>query len=136
MRVLIADDSKPVRERLVSLISEVENVNIVGQAENTIEAKILIKELNPDLIILDIRMPGGTGMDIIGNIKKFNPKIKIIILTNYHFLQYKENCLSNGADYLFNKSGEYEKVIEVIEELNSKKKSRMKQLDSILFALG
>ncbi len=136
MRVLIADDSKPVRERLVSLISEVENVNIVGQAENTIEAKILIKELNPDLIILDIRMPGGTGMDILGNIKKFNPKIKIIILTNYHFPQYKEKCLSTGADYFFNKSGEYEKVIEVIEELNSKKKSRMKQLDSILFALG
>ena len=122
MRVLIADDSKPVRERLVSLLTELDDVNIVGQAENTIEAKILIKELNPDLVILDIRMPGGTGMDIIEDIKKFNPKIKIIILTNYHFPQYKEKCLSNGADYFFSKSGEYEKMLDVIEELNSKKK--------------
>ena len=136
MRVLIADDSKPVRERLVSLLTELDDVNIVGQAENTIEAKILIKELNPDLVILDIRMPGGTGMDIIEDIKKFNPKIKIIILTNYHFPQYKEKCLSTGVDYFFSKSGEYERVLEVIEELNSKKKSRVNQLDSILFALG
>lgn len=136
MRVLIADDSKPVRERLVSTLSEIDDVNIVGQAENTIEAKILIKELNPDLLVLDIRMPGGTGMDIIEDIKKFNPKIKIIILTNYHFPQYKEKCLSTGADYFFSKSGEYEKMLDVIEELNSKKKSNQNYLESISFVLG
>ena len=120
MRVLIADDSIPVRERLVGIISEVEGVDIVGQAENTIETLVLTKELNPDLIVLDIRMPGGTGMDIIDDIKKFNPKIIIIILTNYHMPEYKQKCLKEGADYFFSKSGEFEKVIDVIDELISK----------------
>jgi len=122
MRVLIADDSIPVRERLVGIISEVDDVNVVGQAENTIETMVLTKELNPDLIVLDIRMPGGTGMDIIDKIKKFNPKIIIIILTNYHFPEYKQKCLKEGADYFFSKSGEYERTIEIIEELKTKKK--------------
>ena len=121
MRVLIADDSIPVRERLVGIISEVEDVNIVGQAENTIETMLLTKELNPDLILLDIRMPGGTGMDIIDKIKKFNPKIIIIILTNYHYPEYKQKCIKKGADYFFSKSDEFEKITEVIEELKSKK---------------
>ena len=121
MRVLIADDSKPVRERLVSALTELEDIIIVGQAENIIETKILIKELNPDVAILDIRMPGGNGMDILENIKKFNPDITIMILTNYHFPQYKEKCLNLGADYFFSKSDEYEKIIEVFNELCFKK---------------
>ena len=120
MRVLIADDSIPVRERLVGYISEIEGVNVVGQAENTLETVLLTKELNPDIIVLDIRMPGGTGMDIIDDIKKFNTKIIIIILTNYYMPEYKQKCLKEGADYFFSKSGEYEKITEVIEELNSK----------------
>ena len=122
MKILIADDSKLVRERLVGIISEVEGVNIVGQAENTIEAMLLTKELNPDLIVLDIRMPGGSGIDIIDNIKKFNPKIIIIILTIYPFPEYKQRCAKEGADYFFSKSGEFEKVIDVVEELKSKNK--------------
>jgi DNA-binding NarL/FixJ family response regulator len=122
MRVLIADDSKPVRTRLVSALTEFDDISVVGQAENTIEAKILITELNPDVVILDIRMPGGSGMDILENIKKFNPDITIMILTNYHFPQYKEKCLSTGADYFFSKSDEYEEVIRVFQDLCSKKK--------------
>jgi two-component system response regulator DevR len=121
MKVLIADDSIPVRERLVGIISEVEGVNIVGQAENTIETMLLTKELNPDLIVLDLRIPGGTGMDIIDDIKKINPMIIIIILTNYHFLEYRQKCMKEGADYFFSISDEYEKVIDVVEELISKK---------------
>ena len=132
MRVLIADDSKIVRERLVSLLSSIEDLQIVGQAENTIEAKILIKELNPDVVILDLRMPGGIGIDILSNIKEFNPIIKIIILTNYHFPQYKDKCLNSGADYFLSKSEEYDKILEIFEEINTKKKNSIKLSEFIL----
>ena len=106
--------------KVMKVISEIKDVTVVGQAGNTIETVLLTKELNPDLIVLDIKMPGGTGMDIIGDIKKFNPKIVIIILTIHHFPQYKEKCINAGADYFFSKSGEFEKIIDVIEELISK----------------
>lgn len=132
MRVLIADDSKIVRERLVSLLSSIKDLQVVGQAENTIEAKILIKELNPDVVLLDLRMPGGIGIDILSNIKEYNPKIKIIILTNYHFPQYKEKCLSSGADYFLSKSEEYDKILEIIEEINTKKKNSQKLSEFML----
>ena len=132
MRVLIADDSQIIRERLVSLLSSIKDLQIVGQAENTIEAKILIKELNPDVAVLDLRMPGGIGIDILSNIKEFNPIIKIIILTNYHFPQYKEKCLNEGADYFLSKSEEYDKLLEIFEEINTKKKDNQKLSEFIL----
>jgi DNA-binding NarL/FixJ family response regulator len=129
MRVLIADDSKIVRERLVSLLSSLEEVTIVGQAENTIETKILIKELNPDVVTLDLRMPGGTGIDLLSNIKDFNPMIKVIILTSYNFPQYKEKCLNLGADYFLNKSEVYDRIMEIFEEIITKKKDNQKLSD-------
>ena len=132
MRLLIAEDSTTVRERLVSLLSSLEEVTIVGQAENTIETKILIKELNPDVVILDLRMPGGMGIDIIENIKEFNPSIIIMIFTNYHFPQYKEKCLSSGADYFLSKSEDYDKIIEILKDIITKKKNNQKLSEFIL----
>ena len=126
MRVIIVDDSKIVRERLVSLLTSIKDIRIVGQAENTIEAKILVKELNPDVVILDLRMPGGIGIDVLSNIKEFNPLIKVIIFTNYHFPQYKEKCLSLGADYFLSKSEEYEKILDIFNEIVTKKKDNLK----------
>ena len=55
------------------------------------------------------------------DIKKINPKIVIIILTIHYFPQYKEKCINAGADYFFSKSDEFKKIIDVIEELISKK---------------
>ena len=69
IKVFLADDSLIVREHLVTMLTEVTEVEIVGQAENVPDAINGIGKLQPDLVILDIRMPGGSGIDVLEKIK-------------------------------------------------------------------
>jgi len=117
MKVFIADDSQVMRERLIEMLSELPEIEIVGQAEDGIQATNLIEKLNPDVVILDIRMPKGSGIDVLQKIKKNNPATIVIMLTNYPYPQYQKKCMKAGADYFFDKSTEFEKVTEALKEL-------------------
>jgi len=117
MKVFIADDSQVMRERVIDMISELPEIEIIGQAEDGIQATNLITELNPDVVILDIRMPRGNGIDVLQKIKKDNPTLVVIMLTNYPYPQYQKKCMKAGADYFFDKATEFEKVTEVLKEL-------------------
>ena len=83
MRILIADDSVIVRERLINLLTELQGVEIIGQAEDAMEARGLAEKLKPDLAILDLRMPKGSGADVLFDLKRLVPSPKVIMLTNY-----------------------------------------------------
>ena len=115
MKVFIADDSSELRERIVDMISEEESIEMVGQAENVPEAINAIRKLKPDVIILDIRMPGGCGIDVLNTIEKDGCTPIIIMLTNYPYPQYRKKCFDAGADFFFDKSSEFEKVIDVLQ---------------------
>ena len=117
MKVLIADDSIVLRERLEEMLSELPGVEIMGHAQNVPETLTSIKELNPDVVILDIRMPGGSGIDVLQDIKKDKQAPLIIILTNYPYPQYRKKCMDLGADFFFDKSTEFEKVTAVFKQL-------------------
>jgi DNA-binding NarL/FixJ family response regulator len=115
MKILIADDSLVVRDRLVTLLTEaLHGVEVVGQAKDATEARSLAEELRPDVAILDIRMPKGSGADVLLDIKKLNPVPKVIILTNYPHPENKKKCIDRGADYFFDKSTEFKKVVSVL----------------------
>ena len=116
MKVLIADDSVLLRERLTAMISELPGIQVIGQAENAQNAINSIRILKPDVTILDIRMPGGNGFEVLENIKKDKWHPLMIVLTSYPYPQYKKKCLDSGADYFFDKSTEFQKVIEVLKK--------------------
>ncbi len=114
MRVLIVDDSEAVRERIKMLISELTMVEMIGEAENARQAIEHIRQQAPDVVILDIRMPGGNGIDVLREIDKKDRLPVIIMLTNYPYPQYRRKCMDAGADFFFDKSREFEKVVEVL----------------------
>ncbi len=117
MKVFIVDDSALVRERIIDMISENPGIEITGQAKNAQEGINSILKLKPDVVILDIRMPGGNGIEVLKNIKKNSSAPTIIILTNYPYPQYRKKCMEAGADYFFDKSSEFNKIVEVIKKL-------------------
>jgi DNA-binding NarL/FixJ family response regulator len=119
LKVLIADDSTLLRERLVGLICEIEGVEVVGQAGNAPEALEAIRQSKPDAVILDIRMPGGNGIQVLEALKKSSMEPVVIVLTAFPYPQYRKKCLQAGAKYFFDKSTEFEQVAEVIEQLAS-----------------
>jgi DNA-binding NarL/FixJ family response regulator len=116
MKIVIVDDSPIIRARLITMLDDIDSLEIVGQANSGQEAIDVVSRLNPDAMVLDIRMPGLTGVDVLERLKKTNPRMLIIMMTNYPYQQYRERCMAAGADYFFDKSTEFDKIIGVFAE--------------------
>jgi YesN/AraC family two-component response regulator len=117
IKVFIADDSRIVREHLVTMLDELAGIEIVGQAESGAEAIQGIRNLQPDVVILDIRMPDGSGVDVLQNIKQDEAAPLVIILTNYPYPGYRQRCLQAGADFFLDKSTEFDQIPKLFEQL-------------------
>jgi DNA-binding NarL/FixJ family response regulator len=120
IRVFIADDSVTVRDRLTSLLGDMPAVELVGTAADAAAAISAIQQLKPDVVILDIRMPAGSGIGVLRSLQQTTEKPKFIMLTNYPFLQYRKTCLEAGASYFFDKSSEFEKIPQALEQLTTR----------------
>ena len=116
-RVYVVDDSDFVRERLIEMLSELQEVEIVGGTGDPGEALAAIREMVPDTVILDIRLPGKSGVEVLRDLKKEKPSPMVIILTNFPYPQYRKECTEAGADYFFNKSTEFNKIANVLTGL-------------------
>jgi len=119
LRVVIADDSDAVRVRVRELVSEVENVAIVGEASDGSEALELVESLRPDVLILDIRMPNTNGIQTLETLRRSEATAATMVLTSFPNRQYRDRCLQAGAAYFFDKATEFERVAEVLEQLTS-----------------
>ncbi len=117
LRIIIADDSPLLRERVKTMIAPFPNVEVVGEAENGTTALRLVEELKPNLIILDIRMSEMNGIEVLKNIKKSGSATRVCMLTNYPFPQYRKKCLAEGADYFYDKNQDLQHVTTMIADL-------------------
>ena len=123
LKVLIADDSNPIRERIIKLLSDISNVEIVGEAIDGIETAVMVRKTKPDLVILDLQMPKLSGLEILPRLKEMDPPPVVVVLTNYSTGPMKAICVRKGADFFFDKSTEFEKAIAVIETMSADRAS-------------
>jgi DNA-binding NarL/FixJ family response regulator len=112
--VLIVDDSEQIRKRLAALLAESSRIRIVGQTGDGPETLKAIERLNPDTVILDIRLPGCSGIEVLKQIKAHHPHIQVIMLTNHDHAIYRQQCRQLGADRFLNKTREFEKIVASI----------------------
>ncbi len=117
MRVFITDDSKVVVERMTDLLKDVDGVEVVGQADNALDAVLSIRQTNPDAVILDLQMPGGSGLDVLRAIRRGHPGLKVLICTNFPYPQYRDQCIAAGANYFLDKSAEFDKIPVIFRQL-------------------
>ena len=120
LKIFIVDDSIPIVERLINLLSVNKHIKIVGvsiNASNTLEA---ILKSEPDVVILDIHMQDGNGLEILRQLKRKRPAIMVIMLTNYTETVYRTVCKIEGADYFLDKSIEFEKVLDICRSILEK----------------
>jgi DNA-binding NarL/FixJ family response regulator len=115
--VFLADDSALIRERLQALLAEITGVAVIGQADDGLVAVNSVRELKPDVVVLDINMPGKNGMDVLRELKKFEPAPCVIILTSHPNPQYRERCLDRGADHFLDKSTDFDRLPGIIKQL-------------------
>jgi len=122
MKLLIADDSVLFRDRLKRLLNNFEFVSVVAEAGNGVEALQLIHDTDPDVAILDVRMPELNGIEVLKKIREAGPRPKVIILTNYPYKQYRDRSLAEGADYFFDKNQNIQDLTEIITKLGNETK--------------
>lgn len=117
MRVLIADDSPAVRQRVASLLDTAEAAEVVGQCGGVVATLSAVQDLEPDVVILDLRMPDGNGLDVLEAMRRGGSKSQVIVLTNFPYPQYRRRCLEAGARYFFDKATEFEKLPQALAQL-------------------
>ena len=117
MKVLLADDSELILETLQEMLSAFKQVNIVASCKNGIETLESLRTLNPDLAIIDIKMPGLNGLEVISEIRKENKAVKLMVLT-FHSSDYnRQMSIEAGADYFFSKADDFEKIAGIVEQM-------------------
>lgn len=117
LRLFIADDSESFRSSLRDLLLDIPGVQIAGQAGDVNQAVNGIRQTGPDAVILDLKMPGGTGLDVLRRIKAGPLPPTVIIFTGYPYPEYRKAAMDAGADRFFEKGVEEGELIEVVGNL-------------------
>ncbi len=122
IRVVIAEDQRMLRGALGTLLELEEDIEVVGQAEDGDEAMAMIERLDPDVCLLDIEMPGMTGLDVARKLKEGTSRCKVIILTTFARPGYFERALeADVAGYLL-KDRSVEELAQSIRKIVKGKK--------------
>ena len=117
IRVLIADDHALVRAGIRALVEKIEGLVVVGEAGKGSEALELVKELQPNLVLLDLTMPEGGGFEVLDQVKKQHPEIRVIVLTVHEAGEYAMRAWRAGAAGFLPKSAastELEQAIQAV----------------------
>jgi len=117
--VFIVDDSAQIRARLAEMLARMERVRLVGEAQCARDAIERIRRTSPDCVLLDLRLVGDSGLDVLRAIHPESPRIAFIVLTNHAEPQYRNACMNAGARYFLDKSTEFERVSPLVSSLAS-----------------
>ena len=117
IKVLIADDHRVVREGLVAIMRESEDLEVVGEARDGQEAVEKARELSPDVILMDVSMPRMNGVEATRAIKRESPHIGVVALTMYDEEKYIFDLVRAGATGYLLKDSESSQIISAIRSI-------------------
>jgi two-component system, NarL family, response regulator len=117
IRILIADDHPVVREGLAAILELEQDLEVVGQAHDGEEACRLYRQLSPDILILDLRMPKKDGIEVVTELMSLRPRPRIIILTHSGKAEDLRRALAAGAKSYLLKGADPEQVCDTIREV-------------------
>ncbi|MEA4921062.1 MAG: response regulator transcription factor [Clostridiaceae bacterium] len=117
IQVFLADDHKILRESLVILLSQKDNIQVIGEAGDGQEAYRKIAELKPDVAVLDISIPRLNGLDLAARLRSEMPEVRTVILTMHKTEEYVAKALCSGVQGYVLKDNALEELIECIEKV-------------------
>ncbi|SOE91903.1 Response regulator receiver domain-containing protein [Burkholderia sp. D7] len=118
LKIFLVDDSPLVRQRIAALIGAIKGVEIVGEAEDAGDALSGIAATDADVVIVDLRLTGGSGLDVLAGLAQSSRLVITIVLTNYSSAVICKTCLSAGANYFFDKTSEFNLARDAIERIS------------------
>jgi two-component system response regulator NreC len=117
IRVLVVDDHTVVRDGICALLALAGDIEVVGEAANGNEALKMVKELTPDVVLMDIAMPIMGGLEATRRISKEFPKTKVLVLTQHDDKEYVFPVIESGASGFISKAGASSELIQGIRSV-------------------
>ena len=114
VKILIVDDHPSVREGLALRISLHADLEVCGEADSEEQAITLVKQLKPDLVLVDISLKSGHGLELIKRIRSMDPTVKMLVISGFQESLYAERACRAGAMGYLNKQESSERMIEAI----------------------
>ncbi|HSD44308.1 MAG TPA: response regulator transcription factor [Burkholderiales bacterium] len=114
VKVFVVEDSPAVRNRLVAMLGTVPGVAVAGEADSVHTATAGVLAAAVDVILLDLQLLDGSGLDVLAQVKPVRPDIRVIVLSNLATPQYREASLAAGADVFLDKSHDFGRVPEIL----------------------
>lgn len=132
IRVVLADDHFFVRDGIKSLLESEKNIVVVGEATDGLEALEIVTTTNPDLLIVDIRMPHHTGIEVVEKLRNQNNPVKIIVLSMHESEEYVLKSIKAGADGYLLKGSSKEEFLKALHTVANGGKYFTGDISSIL----
>jgi DNA-binding NarL/FixJ family response regulator len=117
IKVLIADDHAVVRRGLTQILSETSDIIVGGAAATAQEVRDFVRRERWDVVLLDINVPGGRGLELLSEIKKEKPELPVLILTMYSEEEYAVRAIRAGASGFLTKESSPEKLVDAIRKV-------------------
>jgi two-component system NarL family response regulator len=119
IKVLIVDDHPVVRMGLRTMLESEENISVVGMAESAMEALTELQRAQPDVVLMDLRMPVMEGTEAIGELRRIQSDVRILVLTNYEGDEYIVRALKAGAMGYLIKTAPQEEIVRAVEMVHN-----------------
>ena len=119
IRIVVADDHAVVREGLKRIISSAQDMAVVGEAANGAEVMQQVRESDFDVLVLDLSMPGRSGMELIKLVRCEKPRLRILVLSMHEELQYAVRSIKSGASGYLTKESAPTQLMQVLRKVAS-----------------
>lgn len=110
MKVFVAEDAPEVRKRLIAMLRLIPGVVVVGEAESVWGAIDGTLSSAADVLLLDLQLADGSGLDVLAEVKLQRPTLRVIVLSNFATPQFRQASLAAGSDVFLDKSQEFGRV--------------------------
>ena len=127
MQLLLVDDSALIRVSLSDLLSSIDGLDTISTATTLAEAIESVRSNKPTFAIVDLHLPDGNAADALGTMKQLAPDMQIAVLTNDASAFNRKRCMRSGADWFFDKSTEFEEVIELVRTQAASRRASVDQ---------
>jgi two-component system, NarL family, nitrate/nitrite response regulator NarL len=112
--VLVVDGSEVVRQRLCELLAEEDGLHVVGEAGRAADAWEIFEQHRPEVVLLDLHLAEGSGLELLSRIKRAAPGCLVIVLTHLREALLRSESHRRGADYVLHKATEFEQVLTLL----------------------
>src|SRR5262245_22659558 len=120
LSILVVEDSELIRRRICAMLAESPRLHVVAEAGDGLEAIRQFQRFRPQAVVLDIQLPGLSGVEVLRRIKAVAPQCAVVMVTSFDQKLFREVCGMFGADAFFQKGTQFELVAEFLNSLVSR----------------